>query len=91
MPFRPIIKKRREVIDKKGGDSFVQYYEPMTALALKQGFGRLIRKRTDKGIAVLLDENLLNKPRLLRSFPDGVDPQREDQETICVALHELVP
>ncbi|MDD3149361.1 MAG: helicase C-terminal domain-containing protein [Candidatus Gastranaerophilales bacterium] len=89
MPFRPIIKKRREAIDEKGGDSFVEYYEPMAALALKQGFGRLIRKRTDKGVAVLLDENLLNKPRLLKSFPDGVNPLREDQEIICAALSDL--
>lgn len=89
MPFQPIIKKRCEAIDKNGRDSFAEYYEPMAALALKQGFGRLIRKRTDKGVAVLLDENLLNKPRLLKSLPDGINPLREDRETICAALSDL--
>lgn len=89
MPFEPIIQARCEALDAQGTDSFVEYYEPLAALALKQGFGRLIRKATDKGVAVLLDENLLNKPRLLNSLPKGVNPVRADEEAICAALREL--
>ncbi len=89
MPGLPVLKARRQELENMGKDSFMEYYEPLTAIALKQGFGRLIRKSTDTGIAVLLDERLMDRPRLLNSFPDGVSPQRVDTETIYVALHDL--
>jgi ATP-dependent DNA helicase DinG len=82
MPFHPLIKARRQEIEDQGGDGFVNYYEPLAALMLKQGFGRLIRKRTDSGIAVLLDEDLLNRPRLLNSLPEGVFPKKIEPEEI---------
>jgi len=82
MPFHPVLKARKQEIEDRGGDSFAEYYEPLAALMLKQGFGRLIRKCTDSGIAVLLDEDLLSKPRLLNSLPDGVSPQKVSPEFI---------
>ncbi len=82
MPFHPVLRARKQEIEDRGGDSFAEYYEPLSALMLKQGFGRLIRKCTDSGIAVLLDEDLLNKPRLLNSLPDGVVPQKASPEFI---------
>ncbi len=89
MPGLPVLKARRQELENMGKDSFAEYYEPLTAMALKQGFGRLIRKSTDTGIAVLLDERLMDRPRLLNSFPDGVSPQKVDIETIYVALRYL--
>lgn len=86
-PDNPLIKARRHEIDEKGGDSFADYYEPLAALAIKQGFGRLIRKSTDTGIAVFLDEDLLKKHRILGSLPEGVSVFRADPETIFAALH----
>ena len=85
----PIIRARREAIDDVGMDSYGLYYEPLAALELKQGFGRLIRKRTDKGIAVLLDENLMNKPRILSSLPPGVHPMRTEPNNIIRELNKL--
>ncbi len=86
MPFYPIIQARKQEVEDSGGNGFGDYYEPLAALMLKQGFGRLIRKRTDSGIAVLLDDNLLNKPRLLNSLPDGVHPQKAETDQICCEL-----
>ena len=88
----PLIKARREEVELRGGNSFAEYYEPLAALVLKQGFGRLIRKSTDQGITILLDEDLLllKKNRIWRSLPEGVHPQAADAEYIYKALHELV-
>jgi len=86
MPFLPLIKARKREIEDNGGDPYADYYEPLAALILKQGFGRLIRKSSDSGIAVLLDESLLDKPRLLNSLPDGVSPKKVEQEVIFKEL-----
>lgn len=89
MPGLPLIKARRKEIEDNERDSFAEYYEPLAALILKQGFGRLIRKSTDIGIAVLLDENFLKKPSLMNSLPEGVHPQAAEPEAICEELHKL--
>ncbi len=92
IPYRqlsPLIKARRQEVEDSGGNGFSDYYEPLAALMLKQGFGRLIRKRTDSGIAILLDEDLLNRPRLLNSLPEGVYPMRVEPEEIYNEFHKF--
>jgi ATP-dependent DNA helicase DinG len=89
MPFLPLIKARKQEIDDRNGNSYSEYYEPLAALMLKQGFGRLIRKSTDKGVVVLLDEGLLDKPRLLNSLPDGVRPEGAEPALIYESLKNL--
>jgi ATP-dependent DNA helicase DinG len=52
---------------------FVERTVPAVAIKLQQGFGRLIRRKTDTGIVVLMDQRLLNKPygkTLLGSLPE---------------------
>lgn len=85
-PDDPLIKARRAEIDQVGGNSFAEYYEPLAALAIKQGFGRLIRKSTDIGVAVFLDEDLLKKSRIVGSLPDGVKVYHIDPERIFAVL-----
>lgn len=93
IPYRnfgePIITARRTDLDSRGKDSYGGYYEPLAALDLKQGFGRLIRKKTDIGIAVLLDEKIMTKNRLLKSFPPGVHIEPKTPAEIMAALAEL--
>ena len=58
---------------KRGGNPFVDYQVPEAVIKLKQGFGRLIRSRKDKGIVVILDPRVLTKPygrTFLNSLPD---------------------
>ena len=88
-PDSPLIKARSRKIDAEGGHSFAEYYEPLAALAVKQGFGRLIRKNTDTGVAILLDEDLLKKRRILGSLPEGVSVLRVEQEEIFTALNSI--
>jgi DNA polymerase-3 subunit epsilon/ATP-dependent DNA helicase DinG len=57
VPTDPIFTARSEVFPKP----FEQYALPQAALRFKQGFGRLIRSKTDRGVIVVLDSRLKNK------------------------------
>jgi ATP-dependent DNA helicase DinG len=58
VPTEPLTAARLEAIDALGGNSFHDYMLPHAALRLKQGFGRLIRSRTDRGAVVILDRRI---------------------------------
>jgi ATP-dependent DNA helicase DinG len=55
----PLVNARVELLKAEGRNAFMEYQVPTAALTLKQGFGRLIRRRTDRGIVALLDIRLL--------------------------------
>jgi ATP-dependent DNA helicase DinG len=61
VPTEPLTAARIEAIERAGGGSFIRYLLPHAALRLKQGFGRLIRTRTDRGVVVLLDRRILER------------------------------
>ncbi len=61
VPTEPVTAARLQAIEARGGNSFWSYMLPLAALRLKQGFGRLIRSRTDRGVVVLLDDRFLTK------------------------------
>jgi ATP-dependent DNA helicase DinG len=62
VPSHPLLEARLESIRRRGGNPFVEYQIPEAVIKLKQGFGRLIRTRTDRGIVVILDPRILTKP-----------------------------
>ncbi len=61
VPTEPVTAARLEAIEAEGRNSFREYMLPHAALRLKQGFGRLIRSRRDRGAVVLLDSRLFTK------------------------------
>ena len=61
VPSEPLTAARLERLAEQGEDGFMNYLLPHAALKLKQGFGRLIRRRTDVGVVVLLDRRVLTK------------------------------
>ena len=73
VPSHPLLEARLEEIRRRGGNPFVEYQVPEAVIKLKQGFGRLIRSKTDRGIVVILDPRVLTKPygrTFLNSLPD---------------------
>ncbi len=77
LPFRvptdPIIKARIEAIEKNGGNAFMDLSLPEAAMKLKQGFGRLMRRKTDHGIVLILDPRIIRKRYgsiLMGTLPD---------------------
>lgn len=66
-PGDPIVFSRIERLKKNGGDAFSSYQVPMAVIALKQGLGRLIRTRSDRGALCLMDQRILTK-RYGRTF-----------------------
>ncbi len=73
VPTHPLLESRLEAIRARGGNPFVEYQVPEAVIKLKQGFGRLIRGRSDQGIVVILDPRVMTKPygrTFLSSLPD---------------------
>jgi ATP-dependent DNA helicase DinG len=75
VPTEPVTAAQCEAIAARGGDPFSEYMLPHAALRLKQGFGRLIRTATDRGIVVIADSRIVTK-RYGRELLDGLPPAR---------------
>ncbi len=61
VPTEPIIEARVEHMESQGINSFLEYAVPTAVLKFKQGFGRLIRTKTDRGAAFVLDKRIVSK------------------------------
>ncbi len=86
VPTEPITAANCEAIAARGGDPFVEYMLPHAALRLKQGFGRLIRSGTDRGVVVIADPRVVTKT-YGRALIDGLPPARK----LVGAWSELLP
>jgi len=72
VPSDPLVRARSLALETLGQNPFNEYALPAAAIALKQGFGRLIRSSHDKGIVALLDDRVHRRgygQRLLASLP----------------------
>jgi ATP-dependent DNA helicase DinG len=78
-PDRPLTEARGELIQQRGGNPFMEDSIPRAVIRFKQGFGRLIRSKEDKGRVVVLDGRLVSARygRLfLSALPKGVPVRR---------------
>ncbi len=72
-PDDPVFEARLEAVRRSGGNPFRDEQLPQAVIALKQGVGRLIRSETDRGVLVLCDPRLTNKP-YGKIFLDSLPP-----------------
>ncbi|MHC4882805.1 MAG: ATP-dependent DNA helicase [Planctomycetota bacterium] len=61
VPNHPLIAGRIELLKQQGHNPFFSYQLPMAIIKFKQGFGRLIRNKTDSGMVVVLDSRIVRK------------------------------
>jgi ATP-dependent DNA helicase DinG len=73
VPTEPLTAARLERLTEAGVDGFTNYLVPLAALKLKQGFGRLIRSKSDVGAVVLLDRRVITK-RYGATMLEGLPP-----------------
>jgi ATP-dependent DNA helicase DinG len=71
VPNDPVVAARIAAIASEGGNAFMEYQVPGAVIALKQGFGRLIRSLQDRGLLVLLD-NRIQRQRYGRVFLESL-------------------
>jgi ATP-dependent DNA helicase DinG len=62
VPSEPVVEARIEGIREAGGNPFLEYQVPAAIITLKQGLGRLIRTRQDRGVLAILDGRLRQRP-----------------------------
>ena len=61
VPTEPIQEARAEAIDAAGGNSFMEFTVPQAVIKFRQGLGRLIRRKSDRGAIVVLDRRIVTK------------------------------
>ncbi len=92
VPSDPLVRARSLSLQAQGRNPFTEYALPAAAIALKQGFGRLIRSSRDTGIVALLDERLHRRgygQRLLASLPPARRATRlDDVERFWASLKQ---
>jgi ATP-dependent DNA helicase DinG len=79
LPFRvptdPVYQARLEAVEKRGGNSFRELSLPEAVMKFRQGFGRLMRRKTDRGAVVVLDSRIISKNYgsvFIRSLPETI-------------------
>lgn len=72
VPSEPIVEARYEAIEKNGGNPFMEFAVPLAVLKFKQGFGRLIRRKSDRGSVIIFDNRVIQKSygkKFINSLP----------------------
>ncbi len=79
VPTEPILKARMEAVKIGGGNPFMELSLPEAVMKLRQGFGRLIRRNTDRGVVIILDPRVIHKKYgslFLKSLPETIVKKR---------------
>src|SRR5690606_4555077 len=73
-PGDPVVGARIDALRSRGSDPFSAYQVPQAAIGLRQGFGRLLRRKDDRGIVAILDRRIVTRGygrQFLRALPDA--------------------
>ncbi|NUM55384.1 MAG: DEAD/DEAH box helicase [Candidatus Hydrogenedentes bacterium] len=91
VPTEPILQARSEAIEEAGGNAFMDFTVPQAVIKFRQGFGRLIRRKTDRGAIVVLDRRVTTKHYgkvFLESLP-GIRVVSGPSEGVYLALRKF--
>jgi ATP-dependent DNA helicase DinG len=93
LPFHvhtdPVVEARCELLRERGQDPFLSYSLPYAVLRFRQGFGRLIRRKEDKGVLVVCDKRVVTKrygSAFLRSLPTPYRAVAKEEDLIRGAV-----
>ncbi len=89
-PDDPVLAARMEALQKKGLSPFAVHQLPHAVITLKQGAGRLIRSETDRGVLVICDTRLVEKPygrQIWQSLPPF--KRTRERDTVVAFLEGL--
>lgn len=92
VPTDPVLSARCRALEEEGGNAFMDLIVPSAAIMLKQGFGRLIRSKSDRGIVALLDERVHRRgygKRLLNALPPAARTDAMDDVVAFCRHHAL--
>jgi ATP-dependent DNA helicase DinG len=90
-PDDPVLAARMEAMKRAGKNPFFDYQLPHAVISLKQGAGRLIRRESDRGVLMICDPRLVEKPygrRIWQALPPMKRSRKQDE---AVAFFSLVP
>lgn len=88
VPTEPVLLARTEAIEARGGAPFFELSLPEAVMKLKQGFGRLMRRTSDRGVVFITDKRIMTK-RYGRTFIQSLPPARLMTESSEKLLDEL--
>ncbi|MBN1685817.1 MAG: DEAD/DEAH box helicase [Spirochaetales bacterium] len=88
VPSDPVIEARYERIMKRNGNPFIELSLPEAVTRLKQGFGRLMRRATDRGVVLILDSRILKK-QYGQAFIDSLPETKRCFSTKEVVLQDM--
>ena len=88
VPTDPIIAARGETCEREGKSAFGQFYLPEAVIKFRQGVGRLIRRKDDRGVVLVLDTRLVEKPygRLFTRSVEGEPKIADSAEGLFQAI-----
>lgn len=89
-PYTPFYEAKAEQLKEQGKNAFMEYALPQAVIRFKQGFGRLIRRETDKGVIVVFDRRII-EAKYGKIFFNSLPPieiQSVNKETLRHELHK---
>ncbi|MBR5096715.1 MAG: DEAD/DEAH box helicase family protein [Treponema sp.] len=92
VPNDPVFAARAEEVERRGGSSFMELSLPEAVIKFRQGFGRLVRRSTDRGAVVVLDRRIIEK-RYGKTFLDSLPKTKSlyaPLSDICEAVERLL-
>ena len=92
VPNDPVFAARAEEVERRGGSSFMELSLPEAVIKFRQGFGRLVRRSTDRGAVVVLDRRIMEK-RYGKIFLDSLPQTKRlyaPLAEVCDAVERLL-